>query len=82
MSYNACMHTDLTFILPANEEMGHGDQEGPKGHQHTTNCYDLGPVEFGTKITHKGNDQQIPYKVEMISKEDRGESMLNKCILV
>lgn len=69
-----CMHTDTTLCLPANDEMRHGDQEGPKRHQDTSDCYDLGSVELGTKIAHKGNNQQVPYMVEMIRKGDGDES--------
>lgn len=68
---NACIYT---LCLPANDEMRHGDQEGPKRHQDTSDCYDLGSVEFGTKIAHKGNNQQIPFMVEMIRKGDAYES--------
>lgn len=69
-----CMHSDTALCLPANDEMRHGDQEGSKRHQNTPDCYDLGSVELGTKITHKRNYQQIPYRVKMIRKEDGEES--------
>lgn len=65
-----CMHTDVTLCLPANDEMRHGDQKGPKRHQQAPDCYDLGSVKFGTKIAHKGNHQQIPYRVKMIRRGD------------
>lgn len=58
--------------------MWHGDQEGPKRHQDTSYCYDLGSVEFGTKIAHKGNHQQIPYRVQMIRRGDRDELKTNR----
>lgn len=64
-----CLYTDMKLSLPADDEMWHGNQEGPKRHQNTSDCYDLGSVEFGTKIAHKGNHQQIPYQVEMIRRK-------------
>lgn len=70
LNCNACIQS----CLPANDEVRHGDQEGSKRHQDTSNCYDLGSVEFGTKIAHKGNHQQIPYRVEMIRRGDADES--------
>lgn len=54
------MHTDVTLCLPADDEVRRGDQEGPKRHQQTPDCYDLGSVEFGAEIAHKGDHQQIP----------------------
>lgn len=50
------------FSLPANEEMRHGDQKGPKRHQYASHCYDLGSVKSGAKVAHKRNHQQIPYR--------------------
>lgn len=49
-------------FLPANDEMGHGNQKGPKRHQYTADCYDLGSVEPGAKVAHKCNHQQIPFR--------------------
>lgn len=60
----------LRLCLPADDEVRHGHQKGPKRHQQTADRYDLGSVEFGTKITHKGNHQQIPYRVRMIREGD------------
>lgn len=59
LKYVKYMNTDITFCLPANDEMRHCGQEGPERHQDTSNCYDLGSVKLGTKITHKGNHQQV-----------------------
>lgn len=52
--------------LPADDEVGRGHQKGPERHQQAAERYDLGSVEFGTKITHKGNHQQISYRVRTI----------------
>lgn len=62
--------TFFFFCLPANDKMRHGHQEGSKRHQDTSNRYDLGSVELRTKIAHKGNHQQIPYRVIMIRRGD------------
>lgn len=64
-----CIQT-RTLCLPADDEMRHGHQEGPKRHQHTSDRYDLGSVEFGTKVAHKCNHQQIPFRMEMIRRGD------------
>lgn len=53
--HTSCMHTDVTLCVPADDEVRHGDQEGPKRHQQTPDCYDLGSVEFGAEIAHKGD---------------------------
>lgn len=59
------MHSGISG-LPADDEVRHGDQKGPERHQQAAERYDLGSVEFGTKITHKGNHQQISYRVRTI----------------
>lgn len=63
----------MTLCLPADDEVRHGDQKGPKRHQQTPDCYDLGSVELGTEIAHKGDHQQIPCRVKMIRKRGRVE---------
>lgn len=54
--------------LPADDEVRHGNQKGPERHQQAAERYNLGSVEFGTKITHIGNHQQIPYRVRTTGK--------------
>lgn len=64
----------MGFCIPANDEMRHGDQEGPERHQDTANCYDLGSVKLGTKITHKGYHQQVSYRIKMIRRGHGNDS--------
>lgn len=47
---------------PPCDEVRQSNDEGANGHQHTTNCNDLRPMEFGSKVTDKSNHQQVSWE--------------------
>lgn len=53
---------------PPCDEVRQSNDEGANGHQHTTNCNDLRPMEFGSKVTDKSNHQQVSWKKETARK--------------
>lgn len=53
-----------SLYLPSSDEMRQSDDEGADGHQNTTHCNDLWPMEFGPKVTDEGNHQQVTWGTE------------------
>lgn len=47
------------FNSPSDDEVRQSDDEGANGHQYTTHCDDLWPVELGPKVTDESYHQQV-----------------------
>lgn len=45
----------------SNDEVRHGDEERPEGHEDTPHGDDLRSVELGTEITDEGDHQQVAW---------------------
>lgn len=54
--------TTCSFYSPSNNEVRQSNNEGANGHQYTTYCNDLWPVELGTKVTDESNHQQVTWQ--------------------
>lgn len=53
-----------SLYSPPSDEMRQSNDEGADGHQNTTHCNDLRPMEFGPKVTNEGNHQQVTWGKE------------------
>lgn len=62
-----------TLYWQSLEEVRQGYKEGSHSHDQTTNSNQSGTMELGTKVAHKGDDEQVACREELkITKNDYG----------
>lgn len=51
-----------SFYSPSDDEVRQSDDEGANGHQYTTHCNDLWPMELGPKVADESYHQQVTWE--------------------
>lgn len=70
LPYSIIMKRQITvrptgsFYAPSNDEVRQSNDEGANGHQYTTYCNDLWPMELSTKVTDESYHQQVTWNGE------------------